>query len=578
MKNLIPKRRFEEFKNSDPWEQRKAVDIADYSKGNGYSKSDLTENGTPIILYGRLYTKYQFAIDEVDTFATPKDGSIYSQGNEVIIPASGETAEDIARASAVEKSGILLGGDLNILRPFNFINPLFLALTISNGEPQKELAKKAQGKSVVHIHNSDIQEVTVSFPTRAEQDRIVAVFRSLDNLITLHQRKLDKLKETKLAYLSEMFPKEGELYPKRRFAGFTDPWEQRKLGDLLQTLPFKQFLKEPEPDGKYEIIQQGNEPVIGFANGTPCGDYKDVVIFGDHTLSLYKPQHPFFVATDGVRIVKGQQDTDGYYLLSLLERYKPQSEGYKRYYCILADTNCITTYNTSEQGQIGAFFKHLDNFITLHQRKLDKLKETKLAYLSEMFPKEGELYPKRRFAGFTDPWEQCKLGEVAQITMGQSPNSENYTDNPNDHILVQGNADMKNGRVSPRVWTTQVTKQAEKNDLILSVRAPVGDVGKTDYDVVLGRGVAGIKGNEFIFQLLTRMKENGYWRNLSTGSTFESINSNDIKEAYVLIPNNEEQVKIGLFFSNLDYLITLHQRKLDKLQALKQAYLSEMFV
>ena len=186
-KSDAPAIRFKGF--SDAWEQRKAVDIADYSKGNGYSKSDLTENGTPIILYGRLYTKYQFAIDEVDTFATPKDGSIYSQGNEVIIPASGETAEDIARASAVEKSGILLGGDLNILRPFNFINPLFLALTISNGEPQKELAKKAQGKSVVHIHNSDIQEVTVSFPTRAEQDRIVAVFRSLDNLITLHQRK-----------------------------------------------------------------------------------------------------------------------------------------------------------------------------------------------------------------------------------------------------------------------------------------------------------------------------------------------------------------------------------------------------
>ena len=199
----VPEIRFKGF--SDAWEQRKAVDIADYSKGNGYSKSDLTENGTPIILYGRLYTKYQFAIDEVDTFATPKDGSIYSQGNEVIIPASGETAEDIARASAVEKSGILLGGDLNILRPFNFINPLFLALTISNGEPQKELAKKAQGKSVVHIHYSDIQEVTVSFPTRGEQDRIVAVFRSLDNLITLHQRELEKLKNLKKACLEKMF-------------------------------------------------------------------------------------------------------------------------------------------------------------------------------------------------------------------------------------------------------------------------------------------------------------------------------------------------------------------------------------
>lgn len=198
-----PKRRFKGF--TDDWEQRKAADIAEYSKGNGYSKSELTEVGTPIILYGRLYTKYQFAIDEIDTFATPKNGAVYSQGNEVLIPASGETAEDIARASAVEKSGVLLGGDLNILRPFDFINPLFLALAISGGDPQKELAKKAQGKSVVHIHNSDIQEISVLYPSRVEQDQIVAVFRNLDHLITLHQRKLEKLKNIKQAYLNEMF-------------------------------------------------------------------------------------------------------------------------------------------------------------------------------------------------------------------------------------------------------------------------------------------------------------------------------------------------------------------------------------
>ena len=187
------------------WEQRKAIDIADYSKGNGYSKGDLTDAGTPIILYGRLYTKYQFAISEVDTFAFPRNGAVYSQGNEVIVPASGETAEDIARASAVEKSGVLLGGDLNILRPFDFINPLFLALAISNGEPQKELAKKAQGKSVVHIHNTDIQEVTIAYPSRTEQDRIVSVFRQLDNLITLHQRELEKLQNIKKSMLEKMF-------------------------------------------------------------------------------------------------------------------------------------------------------------------------------------------------------------------------------------------------------------------------------------------------------------------------------------------------------------------------------------
>ena len=201
--SCYPAVRFKGF--TDPWEQRKAIDIADYSKGNGYSKGDLTDAGTPIILYGRLYTKYQFAISEVDTFAVPRNGAVYSQGNEVIVPASGETAEDIARASAVEKSGVLLGGDLNILRPFDFINPLFLALAISNGEPQKELAKKAQGKSVVHIHNTDIQEVTIAYPSRTEQDRIVSVFCQLDHLITLHQRELEKLQSIKKALLEKMF-------------------------------------------------------------------------------------------------------------------------------------------------------------------------------------------------------------------------------------------------------------------------------------------------------------------------------------------------------------------------------------
>ncbi|HGF7301766.1 TPA: restriction endonuclease subunit S [Enterococcus hirae] len=185
--------------------------------------------------------------------------------------------------------------------------------------------------------------------------------------------------------------------------------------------------------------------------------------------------------------------------------------------------------------------------------------------------------PEIRFPGFTEDWEQRKLGEIVQITMGQSPNSENYTENPEDYILVQGNADMKNNRVVPRVWTTQVTKQAEKGDLILSVRAPVGDIGKTDYDVVLGRGVAAVKGNDFIFQKLRKMKETGYWNRFSTGSTFESINSNDIREALITIPDGEEQKKIGIFFKQLDDTIALHQRKLDLLKETKKGFLQKMF-
>ena len=161
----------------------------------------------------------------------------------------------------------------------------------------------------------------------------------------------------------------------------------------------------------------------------------------------------------------------------------------------------------------------------------------------------------------TDAWELRKLEEVAKITMGQSPSSTNYTDNPNNYILVQGNADIKDNKVVPRMWTTQVTKLADKGDIILSVRAPVGDVGMTNYKVVIGRGVAAIKGNSFIYQNLKRMKHCGYWAKFSTGSTFESINSKDLRSAVILIPRLSEQQKIGTLFKHIDSLITLHQRR-----------------
>ena len=160
-------------------------------------------------------------------------------------------------------------------------------------------------------------------------------------------------------------------------------------------------------------------------------------------------------------------------------------------------------------------------------------------------------------------WEQRKLGDVVQITMGQSPDGSTYSDEPSDYILVQGNADLQNGWVCPRIWTTQITKKADAGDLIMSVRAPAGAMGKTAYNAVIGRGVAAIKGNEFIYQLLVKMDTDGFWKTLSCGSTFESLNSDNIKNAEVKIPTTAEQIKIGGLFQYLDNLITLHQRKPD---------------
>lgn len=171
------------------WEQRKLSELATFSKGSGYSKSDLKESGMPIILYGRLYTKYETVIKDVDTFADARDSSVYSQGGEVIVPGSGETAEDISIASVVEKPGVLLGGDLNIIYPNAEIDSAFLALSISNGEPRNDMARRAQGKSVVHLHNEDLAQIELRYPSLAEQKKISDYFLRLDHLITLHQRK-----------------------------------------------------------------------------------------------------------------------------------------------------------------------------------------------------------------------------------------------------------------------------------------------------------------------------------------------------------------------------------------------------
>ena len=191
------------FLKTNAWEQRELKELASFAKGSGYSKTDIKEQGTPLILYGRLYTKYETKIDEVDTFAEPKKGSVYSKGTEVVVPASGESAEDIARASFVAKSGILLGGDLNIIYPNEMIEPTFLALSISNGEQQKNLAKKAQGKSVVHLHNSDLETVNITYPTIAEQTKIGRYFLDLNHLITLHQRKYSFLFIRTFKFLKE---------------------------------------------------------------------------------------------------------------------------------------------------------------------------------------------------------------------------------------------------------------------------------------------------------------------------------------------------------------------------------------
>ena len=232
-----------------------------------------------------------------------------------------------------------------------------------------------------------------------------------------------------------------------------------------------------------------------------------------------------------------------------------------------------------EQKKIAKLFTTLDSYIEIERKKTDSYKTLKASMLQKMFPRQGSSEPEIRFPEFTEAWEQRKLGEVCQVTMGQSPDGSTYSEEPSDYILVQGNADLKDGWVFPRIWTTQKTKTAQAGDLIMSVRAPAGAMGKTAYNVVLGRGVAGIKGNEFIYQTLVKYDADGYWKKLAAGSTFESINSDVVNNAVISLPKDvAEQDEIGAYFRNLDHLITLHQRKCEQLQLLKHSLQQKMFV
>ena len=401
-KTLVPQIRFAGF--TDPWEQRKLGELCSFSKGCGYSKNDLRDQGTPIILYGRLYTNYETQIHSVDTFVKPLENSVYSEGGEVIIPASGETAEDISIASVVEKPGIILGGDLNVITSSADIDPVFLALELSYGKPHFDLAKRAQGKSVVHIHNEDIANVFFGHPNIAEQRRIGAFFDRLDSLITLHQRKYDKLCVLKKSMLDKMFPKGGSLYPEIRFAGFTDPWEQRKLGELYKEVSEKNDLTY----GRDRIISVAHmyfNPVVYVTEDDYLKTYNvmrlgDIAFEGNRSKNFAHGRLVENTIGDGIvshvfKVFRPIQPFDLMYWKYSINNEKAMKDVLTRstkastmmHELVAKDflNEEIAVPSLEEQRRIGAFFDRLDSLITLHQRKLELLRNIKKSMLDKMF-------------------------------------------------------------------------------------------------------------------------------------------------------------------------------------------------
>lgn len=395
--------------------------------------------------------------------------------------------------------------------------------------------------------------------------------------------------------------------PKIRFKEFTDDWEQHKLKEFGVTTAGTSIETEFSEDGKYKVVSIGsyseqstyndqgirckltektkkrilnkNDLTMILNDKTATGriigrvlliDNNDRYVFNQRTQRI-EPYHDRYNATFLYQLLNASHIRDKIF---------KQSQGNTQIYVNWSTIQELDYFipNIKEQVKLASLFSKIDNLIAFNERKCKKLKNIKRILLGKMFPENEDNVPKIRFKGFNNIWKKYKLEEITKITMGQSPNGTNYTQNPKDIILIQGNADLNDGVISPRIWTTQITKITEPNDIIFTVRAPVGEVARTYYYAVIGRGVASLKGNEFVYQILKKMNEFKHWSKLSAGSTFDSINSDELKNTIISMPTTNEQEKIGTFLKKIDNLITLQQRKCEKLRNIKETLLNKMLI
>lgn len=412
-KKNIPKRRFKQFQNEAPWEQRKFVDCFDYLQNNSLSRADLSDEYGEVlnVHYGDILVKFGEVIDLTkeslptiadDSILTKYINSILQDGDVVIADAAeDETVGKCSEIKGCEGKKVLAGLHTIPVRPrIKYANG-FLGYFMNSAAYHNQLLPLMQGTKVSSISKTAIQDTLLNIPYDIEeQKRIADYFMGLDRLITLHQRKLEKIKALKSAYLSEMFPAEGERKPKRRFAGFTDDWEQRKLGDYVQITSGEAPSKFKEGDCSYVKVDDLNyayKTVIDTQNKVEQHQSVSKVKKG----SVIFPKRGVAILTNKVRIlgIDAYMDTnmmalssdeiDTEFLYTLISK-----EGLYK----IADTSTIPQINNKhiepyeviiphldEQKVIGQYFSEIDNLITLHQRKLDKLQNIKKAYLNEMF-------------------------------------------------------------------------------------------------------------------------------------------------------------------------------------------------
>ena len=390
--------------------------------------------------------------------------------------------------------------------------------------------------------------------------------------------------------------------PKLRFPGFTDDWEQRKFGEILD-----EFSNKSTTENEYPVLSSTNTGMEfrdGRVSGTSNVGYKiinnnDLVLspqnlwlgninINDIGIGIVSPSYKTFKLR-GIETDFFRPQIRTTYLMNEYYNASIQGASVVRRNLDIEKFNDISIFVPSslEQEAIGRFFSKLDNLITLHQRKLEQMKEYKKGMLQRMFPKNGETVPEIRFPGFAADWEQRKLSEISDIITGTTPPTKDKDNYGGDRLFVSP-ADIHGNRFVDETITTLTEKGyalgrelRAGTTLFVSIGSTIGKVAQIKESATTNQQINAVIPNgemddNFVFTMLEN--EADKIKKLAATQAVPIINKTTFGETEIQFPKKEEQAKIGEYFLSFDNLITLHQRKLELMKDYKEGLLQQMFV
>ena len=381
--------------------------------------------------------------------------------------------------------------------------------------------------------------------------------------------------------------------PRIRFKGFEEDWEQRKLGELAFITTGKLDANAAKRDGEYNFFTCGKEIL---KTNSYAFDGEAILINGNGDLGYTRKYVGKFNAYQRTYVLQGFV-MDYEYIEHAIHKFLPDKIKYESiggampYIKIDSLMNLeLTIPVVQEAVVVTRFLNELDSLLSLHQRKLEKLKILKKAMLEKMFPKNGEKVPEIRFSGFADDWEQRKLGELADIVGGGTPSTSNpqYWDGDIDwyapaEINEQVYVSSSKKKITKVGYENSSVKLLPVGTVLFTSRAGIGKTAILAREACTNQGFQSIIPHKqeldsyFIFSRSAELKQ--YGEIAGAGSTFVEVSGKQMSEMELMMPLTlNEQQAIGTYFRRLDQLLSLHQRKLEKLHQIKKSMLERMFV